>query len=462
MPTLADESFEGEFMSKLTVSVLAGAAMLCLASADANALKVNHAQYTLENGMQVVVIPDHRAPVVTHMVWYKVGSADEVSGKTGLAHFFEHLMFKGTAKHPPGDFDRLLSINGGDGNAFTSQDYTAYFQRIAADRLALVMELEADRMHNLKLNDDVVATELQVVKEERRQRTDSDPAALLSEQADAALYIAHPYGRPVVGWMSEVAKLTTQDAVEFYKAHYTPANAILVVAGDVEPEAVKKLADEHYGKLKNSFVPKSRVRTQEPAPIAARRVEMKDPRVTSLTMQRSYLGPSYHSSPIREVHASALLADILGNGSQSRLYRKLVVEQKIAAYAGAWFNGTSRDSGTLGVYAAPVPGKTNAEVEKAVDEILAEVLKNGVTQEELDRARKRSDAEDIYALDDTTALARLAGVALATEVPFDTLLDANDEAAKVTVDDVKAAAAKYLQIKASVTSTLEPEKLATN
>lgn len=449
-------------MKKLILSGLSGAAMLCMYTGSAEALKVNHTDYTLANGMQVVVIPDHRAPVVTHMVWYKVGSADEVSGKTGLAHFFEHLMFKGTTKHPPGEFDRLLSTNGGDGNAFTTQDYTAYFQRIASDRLPLVMELEADRMQNLKLTDDVVQTELQVVKEERRQRTDNDPAALLSEQTDAALYTAHPYGRPVVGWMSEVAKLNSQDAIDFYRAHYTPANAILVVAGDVEPDAVKKLAEQYYGQLKNTFQPTVRERTAEPAPIAARRVEMQDPRVTSLTLQRTYLGPSYHSAPIREVQACSLLADILGNGTQSRLYRQLVVEQKIAAYSAAWFSGTQRDSGTLGFYAAPVPGKTTADVEKAVDVIISDVLKNGVTQEELDRARKRSTAEDIYALDDTTALARLAGMALATDVTFDTLTDANDDIAKVTVEDIKAAAQKYLQLKASVTSTLVPEKQATN
>lgn len=449
-------------MRKTVLTALVGTALLCSAATSGNALQVNHTDFTLPNGMQVVVIPDHRAPVVTHMVWYKVGAADEVSGKTGLAHFFEHLMFKGTTKHPPGDFDRLLSTNGGDGNAFTTQDYTAYFQRIASDRLPLVMELEADRMQNLKLTDDVVATELQVVKEERRQRTDNDPAALLSEQTDAAMYTAHPYGRPVVGWMSEVAKLTTEDAKAFYKAHYTPANAILIVAGDVEPAQVKKLAEQYYGGLKNSFEPRVRERTPEPDPIAARRIDMKDPRVTSLMIQRSYLGPSFYASPVREVHAASLLADILGSGTQSRLYSELVIKQKIAAYAGAWFNGTSRDSGTIGFYAAPVPGKTNAEVEKAVDAILADILSNGVTQEELDRARKRSAAEDIYALDDTTALARMAGTAIATDVSFDTLTDANDEASKVTVDDVKAVARRYLQLKASVTSTLEPDKQATN
>ncbi len=448
-------------MRKLVTCLFAGGALL-LTSVQALALKIDYTQFKLANGMQVVVIPDHRAPVVTHMVWYKVGSADEVSGKTGLAHFLEHLMFKGTKKHPPGDFDRILSSNGGDGNAFTTQDYTAYHQRIAAGRLALVMELEADRMQNIVLTNENVIPELEVVREERRQRTDNEPSALLGEQVDAALYTAHPYGRPVIGWMSEVAKLTREDALAFYKAHYTPANAILVVAGDVEPDEVRKLAETYYGVLKNTFEPAERVRTPEPGPIAARRVDMTDPRVTSQTLQRSYLAPSVRNVPLREAQALSVLADVLGSGSQSRLYRKLVVEQQIAAYAGAWYRGTEMDSGTFGFYAAPAPGKTTAEVEAAIDLIVADVRANGVTQEELDRARKRSVAEEVYALDDTTALARMAGTAFSIGVKFDTMLDSGGEIDKVTVADVRDAARKYLQAKASVTGTLAPEKQATN
>jgi zinc protease len=454
-------SKHGDFVRKTLICLFAGLTMLIAPSA-ALALKVDYTEFTLQNGMQVIAIPDRRAPVVTHMVWYRVGAADEISGKTGLAHFLEHLMFKGTKKHLPGDFDRILSINGGDGNAFTTQDATAYFQRIASDRLGLVMELEADRMQNLVLTDENVLPELEVVREERRQRTDNEPSALLNEQMDAALYTVHPYGRPVIGWMSEVQKLTREDALAFYRAHYTPANAVLVVAGDADPAEVKQLAEKYYGSLKNTFEPKPRVRTPEPEPIAARRIEMKDARVTSTMMQRVYLVPSLKNIELREAQAISLLADILGSGSQSRIYRKLVVEQKIAAYAGAYYRGTDSDSGTFGFYAAPASGKSVAEVEAAIDAIIAEISDKGVTQVELDRARKRSAAEEVYALDDTTALARMAGIALTTGISFDKMLDAGGEVEKVTIDDIKSAAVRHLQLKASVTGTLAPDRQATN
>ncbi len=229
--------------------------LLCLAVLPVSAMNIEVTSFKLANGMEVVVIPDHRAAVVTHMVWYRVGSADEVSGKSGLAHFLEHLMFKGTAKNPFGVFDRLIDINGGEGNAFTTRDYTAYYQRIASDRLGLMMELEADRMQNLVLTNENVLPELDVVREERRERTENDPAALLAEQIDAAMYTAHPYGKPVIGWMSEVAKLTREDALAFYKAHYTPANAILIIAGDATPEQVKALAEKYYGALNRNLRP---------------------------------------------------------------------------------------------------------------------------------------------------------------------------------------------------------------
>jgi zinc protease len=431
-------------------------------SLSASALDVNVAQFTLANGMEVVVIPDHRAPVVTHMVWYRVGAADEVPPKSGLAHFLEHLMFKGTKTRGPGEFDRLLDINGGDGNAFTTQDYTAYFQRIASDRLPLVMELEADRMQNLVLTDENVLPELDVVREERRQRTENDPSALLGEQLDAAMFTAHPYGKPIIGWMSEVAKLTREDALDFYKAHYTPANAILVIAGDADPENVKKLAEQFYGSLKNTFMPKKRARTPEPDPIAARRVTMIDARVSAPMFQRSYLGPSYVTAGAREIYALEMLADILGDGPQSRLYTALTVDQKIAAYAGAWYSGDALDSGKFGVYAAPNPGVDIGKVEAAVDQILTDVLKNGVTDAELKRVKTKAEAEQIYALDDQGQLARMAGVGLATGLSIDTIFDRNNEMAQVTADDIAKAAAKVIDIRRSVTGILLPAVAKTN
>ncbi len=428
----------------------------------ARALDVEVSDFKLANGMEVVVIPNHRAPVVTHMVWYRVGSADEVSGKSGLAHFLEHLMFKGTSKHPPGEFDRFIDINGGEGNAFTTRDYTAYFQRIASDRLPLMMELEADRMQNLVLTDENVLPELDVVREERRERTDNDPSALLGEQIDAAMYTAHSYGKPVIGWMSEVAKLTREDALAFYRAHYTPANAVLVVAGDATPEQVKILAEKYYGVLKNTFTPAARQRTQEPEPIAARRVTLIDARAATPVVQRNYLAPSYAAASGHEALALDLLADILGNGTQSRLYKGLVVEQKIAGYAGAWYTGDQLDNGSFGVYGAPNPGTDLGKAEAAIDAVLADVLKNGVTQKELDRVRNQAIAERVYTLDNQAALARMAGVALTTGLPARSIFDRDVEIGKVTLDDIKLAAAKFIVLKRSVTGILLPETQTLN
>jgi zinc protease len=447
---------ESSFMRAVKIAALQ-LALIFLIVLPSQAMNVEVANFKLSNGMEVVVIPNNRAPVVTHMVWYRVGSADEVSGKSGLAHFLEHLMFKGTTKHPPGEFDRFIDINGGEGNAFTTRDYTAFFQRIASDRLALMMELEADRMQNLVLTDENVLPELDVVREERRERTDNDPSALLSEQVDAAMYTAHPYGKPVIGWMSEVAKLTKYDAIGFYKSHYTPANAVLVVAGDVTPEQVKVLAEKYYGVLKNTFTPEPRMRTAEPDPIASRRVTLVDARAASPVFQRSYLTPSYATANGREALALDLLADILGNGTQSRLYKNLVIDQKIAAHAAAWFSGDQLDSGTFGVYGAPNPDADVAKVEAAIDAILADVVKNGVTQKELDRVRKQAIAEQIYTLDNQAALARMAGVALTTGLSARSIFDRDIDIEKVTLDEIKQAANKFIVLKRSVTGILLPE-----
>jgi zinc protease len=436
--------------------------VMFLSVLPASAMKLDVTDFKLANGMEVVVIPDHRAPVVTHMLWYRVGSADEASGKSGLAHFLEHLMFKGTTNRKPGEFSHLVDINGGEENAFTTSDYTAYYQRIASDRLGLMMELEADRMQNLVLTDENVLPELQVVREERRTRTENDPSALLEEQIDAALYTAHPYGKPVIGWMSEVAKLTRDDAIAFYKAHYTPANAILVVAGDATPDQVRALAEKYYGPLKNTFMPAPRVRTEEPEPIAARRVIMTDARASSPVFQRSYLGPSYAIAQGREAFALDLLADILGSGTQSKFYKSLVVEQKIASSAGAWFNADNLDSGTLGVYGVPNTGVDLGKVEAAMDVILADVVAHGVTQTELDRVRNKAQAEQVYLFDDQEKLARIAGAGLMTGLSIKDLLDRDNEVAKVTLEDIKHAAAKVIVLKRSVTGILSPESLVQN
>ncbi len=439
------------------VAVLVGLLSTAFAPpAPAAALKVKVESFTLANGLRVIVVPDSRAPVVTHMVWYKVGAADEPLGQAGIAHFLEHLMYKGTPKHPTGEFSRLIRRSGGEENAFTTHDYTAYFQRLKRDKLELAMELEADRMANLVLKEEDVITELAVVEEERRSGTDNDPTSLLVEQMDAALFAAHPYGKPVIGWMAEVAKLTRDDAMAFYRSHYTPRNAIVIVAGDVKPSRVKTLAEKYYGVLANTADPHDRRRPEEPEPIASRRVEMADPRVAIDLLQRSYLTPSYSTAQAREGPALDVLADVLGGSATSRLSRRLVIEDRIAQEAGAFFTGDSRDSGKLVVYAAAGQSSDMARIESVLDHVLSDVVKNGIKAVELDRAKKRLQAGAIYALDSQSQLARLFGEALTTGSTTDDVLNWGDRIGAVTIEDIQTVARKFLKPERSVTGIIRP------
>lgn len=431
---------------------------LMAAATPARALDIDVSTFTLDNGMQVVVIPDHRAPVVTHMVWYKVGAADEPQGKAGIAHLLEHLMFKGTEKYPDGAFSRIVRANGGNENAFTTQDYTAYYQRVMKDRLPLVMELEADRMQNLELTDEVVLPERAVVLEERRERIENEPSGLLSEQLDAALFTAHPYGKPVIGWMPQVSQLTRQDALDFYAQHYEPGNAILIVAGDVTPEEVKTLAERHYGPLKNRRPDTERTRAEEPPANAERRVTMRDARASAPSWQRQYITPAARHLPQREELALSLLAEIVGGSNQSRFYQTLNVDKKLAAYSGAWFDADQLDHGTFGLYASPNPGVTVEEMEKAMEAILEEVAARGITQEELDSTRNKMIASSVYLLDSQDKLARIFGTSLATGQTVEDVLNWDKDLATVTVDDVNKAARLLLERKASVTGVLLPEE----
>jgi len=312
--------------------------------------------FTFDNGMEVVVIEDHRAPVVTHMVWYRAGAADEKPGKSGVAHFLEHLMFKQTDEIGPGEFSKIIAANGGNDNAFTSHDYTAYFQRIIADRLELVMKMESDRMVDLILDENDMATELNVVIEERNQRVENNPGALFSEQRNAALYLNHPYGRPVIGWKNEVSKLRLEDALEWYKTYYAPNNAILVVAGDVEPEAVKALAETYYGPIPPSENLPERVRAQEPRHLSARRLTYNDPRVRQPYVIRSYLAPERNSGDQEDAAALTILAEMLGgSGITSVMGKKLQIEEKIAVSTGAFDSGKGLDQQSFGMYVVPTP-----------------------------------------------------------------------------------------------------------
>jgi zinc protease len=411
----------------------------------------------LKNGMKVVVVEDHRAPVVTHMVWYRVGAADEPRGVSGIAHFLEHLMFKSTDKIPNGEFSKIVSRLGGQDNAFTGHDVTAYFQRIAKNRLPTVMAMEADRMVNLRLEEKEVLTERNVILEERRSRTDNNPTAILDEQMNATLYLSHPYGIPVIGWEHEMAKLSPENAITFYKRFYAPNNAILVVTGDITPEELMPLAEETYGKVPANPQVTARTRPKEPPHLAARRVDLKDARAGRPSLHRYYLAPSYATAAPSEAEALDLLLKVLASGSTSRIYKKLVIDERLAASTGGWYSGAARDSGKIALYAVPVDGVGLDKLEAALDQVVAEVRTNGITEDELDRAKKAYLADFIYQSDNQASLARRYGWSLAVGRSVKDIEEWPDRISKVTLADTAKVASKYLDIRRSVTGTLEPE-----
>jgi zinc protease len=430
------------------------AAVLAAPALAAEQAGAKVADVTLANGLELVVIPDHRAPVITHMIWYKVGSADETPGKSGLAHFLEHLMFKGTANNPIGKFSEAVAHVGGQENAFTSSDYTGYFQRIPSDQLKTVMQFEADRMTGLVLTDKVVLPERDVILEEQNQRVANVPRARLGEQIDAALYLNHPYGRPIIGWRQEMEELSRDDAIAFYRRFYGPNNAVVVIAGDIEPAEARKLAEETYGKVarRNDFTP--RQRPQEPPPVAVRSLTLADARVEQPMMQRAYLVPSFASGKPGQSEALEVLAHILGSGSNSRLYRALVVDKQVSVMAGAAYDSTALDNSKFSIYGVPRPGVTLPQFETEADGVIAQMIEQGVTPEELERAKSRLIADAIYAQDNQATMARWYGAALMTGATVDDVRRWPDRILAVTAAQVQDAARAWLDKRRSVTGYL--------
>jgi zinc protease len=441
----------------LKLAALAVVAVVALAGLSvAQAAVFNPSMITLGNGLQVVVIENHRAPVVTHMVWYRCGAADEVPGKTGIAHFLEHLMFKGTKTVPPGAFSEMVARLGGSENAFTSQDYTAYFQSVAVEHLETMMKLEADRMANLVLTDDVVMPERDVILEERRQRIDNDPGAQLMEMARAALFLNHPYRAPTIGWETEMRGLTTADAIAWHKKWYEPGNAVVVISGDVTMEEVRPLAEKYYGVLPATAVP-ARTRPEEPAQFAPRRVTKEDARVQLASWTRLYQAPSYHRGAKEHAYALEVLAELLGGGTSSRLYRSLVVEQKVATSASSGYDGDKVDLSTFSLYASAQSGGGVGGIEPAMDAEIARLLKDGVTEDEVTRAKASLQAGAVKARDSLSGPARIVGAALASGGSIDDIEAWPDRIGAVTVADVNAAAKAVFDINYSVTAILLPK-----
>ena len=415
-------------------------------------------QFTLDNGMQVVVIEDRRAASVVHMVWYRVGAADERPGESGLAHFLEHLMFKGTKTLAPGEFSQRVSAQGGSDNAFTSWDYTGYFQRVAADRLEMVMQMEADRMVNLTLAQGDVDTERDVVLEERATRTDSDPGGLFNEQMQAAKYLNHPYGRPIIGWRHEIEALNRDGALRFYREHYAPDNAILIVAGDAGPDEVRALAEKHYGVIPASGFIKGRERPAEPPQIAERRVVYEDARVGQPYVVRSYLAPARKSGAQAEAAALVVLAQLLGgSGPNSVLTRALEFDRKVAVNTQAFYDPTGYDHSSFSVAVVPAPGVTLAQAEAAMDEVLAQFLSDGVNPDDFARIKAQLKAQEIYALDSSMGVARRYGVALTSGLTVGDVIAWPGVLQEVTPDQVMEAARKVLDKRQSVTGWLRKE-----
>ncbi|WP_416898109.1 MAG: M16 family metallopeptidase [Minwuia sp.] len=437
---------------------LAVVCALTLFQNRADAGLFNPESFTLDNGMQVVVIPDHRAPVVVHMVWYKVGAADEPPGKSGIAHFLEHLMFKGTDNIPPGEFSKIVAANGGRDNAFTSQDYTAYFQTIARDRLELVMRMESDRMVNLKFGEKDMLTERDVVLSERRQRTDSTPQGQFGEQVQAALYLAHPYGIPIIGWEEEIKALGLQDALDFYGTFYAPNNAILVVAGDITAEELRPLAEKYYGVIPANPAVKQRDLPHEPPHRAARRLSHSDPRVAEASWQRMYVADSANWGDPERMVGLQLLSDILGAGSTSRLSRELVVGQKLAVNAGAWYSGVSRGPGSFGIYATPARDVDLQALESAIDAEIVRIVREGVTETELERAKTGLLADAVYMRDSLFSGARIFGSAMVSGVSVEQIESWPDRVRAATAEDVRKAAEAVFRAERSVTATLTPKE----
>lgn len=410
----------------------------------------NAETFTLDNGLQVVVIPNHRAPVVSHMIWYKFGAADEEAGQSGIAHFLEHLMFKGTPLIPKGQFSLDIKKMGGDDNAFTGHDYTAYYQNVPRASLEKVMQMEADRMKNLELKPEEVASERNVIIEERRERIDNQPQARLSEQVMSALFVNHPYGTPVIGWLHEMEQLTQEEAYDYYNRWYSPNNAILVVAGDVTAAEVKPLARKYYGVIPPQMIP-DRVRPQ-PAPIIAEhRIILQDSRVGPPVLMKFYRVP--HGSEAMDV-----LAEILGGTSTSRLYRNLVVDKKAAITAGANYEPINFDDSVFMMYASPTPRMAIADLESVMDQEVANLLEKGITDEELKSAKSRKLATFTYYLDSLQGPAMLFGRALASGFSMDYVENEADRLEKITVADMnKAAQTVFNSSNLPITGILMPE-----
>ena len=413
---------------------------------------------TLDNGLRVIVKEDHRAPVAVSQLWYKAGSMDEFNGTTGVAHVLEHMMFKGTEKVPEGEFSKRIAAAGGRENAFTNRDQTVYFQQLQKDRLAVAFELEADRMASLQLKDESFAKEIQVVMEERRLRTEDNPQSVLYEQLMSVAYQAHPYRRPVIGWMDDLQSMTAKDARDWYTRWYAPNNATLVVAGDVNPQDVVALAKQTFGPLAGKPLP-PRKPQEEPAQRGEKRITVKAP------ARQPYLLMAYHAPRLRDAEqdtmpwAMQVLAGVLSGNDSARLGKRLVKEQRIAVDAGASYDGIGRGPGMFYLEGTPSKGKTAAELEAALKAEMRRIQQGGVSEAELNRVKAQVIAGDVYQRDSVFYQAMQLGELATLGLPLDLLEKRVDKLKAVTAEQVQAAAKLLTSDKLSV-ATLDPQPIS--
>lgn len=416
-------------------------------------------EHTLTNGMRVIVRSDHRAPVAVSMVWYKVGSIDEFNGTTGVSHVLEHMMFKGTKDVPAGEFSKTIAAAGGRENAFTSRDYTGYFETLHKSKLPLAFRLEADRMANLALSQEEFSKEIRVVMEERRQRTDDQPRSVVYEQLMATAFEAHPYRRPVIGWMNDLENMRVEDARQFYKSWYTPNNAILVVVGDVEPQEVFDLAEQYFGRIKSRPLPARRPQ-DEPPQLGIKRLTVKAP------AEQPYVLMAYRVPVLRdpdkdwEPYALDMLAGVLDGNEAARLNRTLVREQQLASSAGAGYDEIGRGPGLFYLSAVPTAGKTAEQTEQGLRQELQKLAAEGVTDEELKRVKAQIIASQVYQRDSMFFQAREIATAEITGLSYKTLDLMIEKLKQITPEQVQAVAKRYFTDDTLTVAYLDPQPIS--
>lgn len=430
-----------------------GCTLLATPLAWAESTKVS--EYTLDNGMQVIVKEDHRAPVVVSQVWYKIGSSYEPDGITGISHVLEHMMFKGTQKHGPGEFSRIIAENGGRENAFTSRDYTAYFQQLEKSRLPVAFELEADRMRNLLLEDKEFQKEVQVVMEERRMRTEDKPESLTFEQFNAAAFVNSPYRNPTIGWMTDLKSLKIDDLRDWYRRWYAPNNAILVVAGDVEPDSVAKLAAKYFGPLKAENIEPAKPRT-EIAQRGMRRITVQAPAEVPYLLLGYKVPVLLTAEQDWEPYALEVLAGILDGGESARLSRILVREKQQVVDAGAGYDLYDRQKSLFLLDATPAEGVSVDTVEEALRQQVQQLRSEPVTEAELERVKAQVVADHVYEDDSIFYQAMQVGQLEAVGLDWRTGEDYVKRIQAITPEQVQAVARKYLVQDRLTVARLDP------